>query len=332
MEQEEKKLLDELKNFDMNNLYQKGSYIDFFIQNYWTQGYILKVRQNNKYDILFVLNQAQIKTLSDIPSHFFGFFGENSLKHEYESRGICFNRELCKMPSKQILLLLNIKLKKFNIELNYDLKDIKKGKIKKENEEKDIIESNIDNKKEKNENDNKSDKKEKDLDDKKNKEIKDKSDNSINDNKMKLEEKSFKTNENNSSDDSNKKDINNNNNELKEEYKKEHCENSKLDEKEKEQDKSKNSEMVVSPLVSTEAKTTESSISSENNNCKENSIINQNNENNNKKNTSINLDSEDKNKNNESSAQKQNFNSLTKLDKNGNPVDISGYYIFQFLG
>ena len=146
-----------------------------------------------------------------------------------------------------------------------------------------------------------------------------------------MEEKSIKTNENNSSEDLNKKDINNNN-ELKKEDKKEQSDNSKLDDKEKEHDKNKNSEMAASSFVSTEAKTTESSISSENNNDKENSIMTQSKENNNKINTSTNKDSEDKNKNNESITQKQNFNSLTKLDKNGNLVDISGYYIFQFLG
>ena len=31
MEKAEKELLDELKNFDMTTLYQKGSYIDFFV-------------------------------------------------------------------------------------------------------------------------------------------------------------------------------------------------------------------------------------------------------------------------------------------------------------
>ena len=94
MEKAEKELLDELKNFDMTTLYQKGSYIDFFVQNYWTQGYILKNRQNNKYDIAFMLNQNQLKAIGDISSKFFGFFGENSFKQEIMPRGICFNKEL----------------------------------------------------------------------------------------------------------------------------------------------------------------------------------------------------------------------------------------------
>ena len=109
MDKDEKELLDELKNFDINNLYQKGSYIDFFIQNCWTQGYILKVRPNNKYDISFMLSQNQIKCIDDISSHYFGFFGENSFKNECATRGMCFNKELYRMQAKQILQLFHIK-------------------------------------------------------------------------------------------------------------------------------------------------------------------------------------------------------------------------------
>ena len=130
MEKAEKELLDELKNFDMTTLYQKGSYIDFFVQNYWTQGYILKNRQNNKYDIAFMQNQNQLKAIGDISSKFFGFFGENSFKQDIMPRVICFNKELYQMQTKQILQYFNIKLKKANIELNNDLKSKKKVKNK----------------------------------------------------------------------------------------------------------------------------------------------------------------------------------------------------------
>ena len=128
MDKDEKELLNELKNFDINNLYQKGSYIDFYIQNCWTQGYILKVRHNNKYDISFMLSQNQIEYIEDISSNYFGFFGENSFKNECATRGMCFNEELYKMHPKQILQLFHIKLKKSNIELNFDLNYNKKNK------------------------------------------------------------------------------------------------------------------------------------------------------------------------------------------------------------
>ena len=142
MDKAEKELLDELKNFDMTTLYQKGSYIDFLIQSYWTQGYILKNRQNSKYDIAFMLNQNQLKAIGDISSKFFGFFGENSFKQEIMPRGICFNKELYQMQPKQILQFFNIKLKKANIELNNDLKSKKKAKNKIDSGKKETNKSN----------------------------------------------------------------------------------------------------------------------------------------------------------------------------------------------
>ena len=198
MDKEEKELLEEIKNFDINNLYQKGSYIDYFIQNCWTQGYIIKVRSNNKYDISSLLSHNQIKIDEDISSNYFGFFGENSFKNACPTRGICLNKELYRMQANQILQIFTIKLKKSNIELNFDLKE--KKKIKNKNQEKENkIDDNKDGKKEEKKNDEKKD------------EIKNE-DNIDNMNKEKKEEK----NENNISNDNNKEKkniIDNNKNE-----------------------------------------------------------------------------------------------------------------------
>ena len=131
MEQEEKELINKLKDFDMSNLYGKGSYIDFLFQNCWTQGYIKKLRPNNKYDVILMLGQGQIKILSDVTNKLFSFFGEYSHLHGFEQRGICFNQELYCMQPKQVIHLFNIKLKKLNIILNNETKNKKKKKQKK---------------------------------------------------------------------------------------------------------------------------------------------------------------------------------------------------------
>ena len=315
MEKTEKELLDELKNFDITTLYQKGSYIDFLIQNFWTQGYILKNHQNNKYDIAFILNQNQVKAIGEISSKFFGFFGENSFKQETMPRSICFNKDLYQMLPKQILQLFNFKLKKTNIELNNDLKSKKKVNNKNDSGKKDINKSN---------------------DEKSNKDINGKSDKDINNEKIKeIKNSTDKTNEeeiNNKINDNNKienNELNNLNLKNKNENineKNKNGENVEANNLEKEQDKNKSSETISTSATSTERKTNESSISSENNNGKEN---NNNNENNSKNNKENNSENNTENKNN-SLNQKLNF--LTKLDKNGNPVNVSGYYTFQFLG
>ena len=315
MEKTEKELLDELKNFDITTLYQKGSYIDFLIQNFWTQGYILKNHQNNKYDIAFILNQNQVKAIGEISSKFFGFFGENSFKQETMPRSICFNKDLYQMLPKQILQLFNFKLKKTNIELNNDLKSKKKVNNKNDSGKKDINKSN---------------------DEKSNKDINGKSDKDINNEQIKeIKNNTDKTNEeeiNNKINDNNKienNELNNLNLKNKNENineKNKNGENIEPNNLEKEQDKNKSTETISTSATSTERKTNESSISSENNNGKEN---NNNNENNSKNNKENNSENNTENKNN-SLNQKLNF--LTKLDKNGNPVNVSGYYTFQFLG
>jgi len=317
MEKTEKELLDELKNFDITTLYQKGSYIDFLIQNFWTQGYILKNHQNNKYDIAFILNQNQVKAIGEISSKFFGFFGENSFKQETMPRGICFNKDLYQMLPKQILQLFNFKLKKANIELNNDLKSKKKINNKNDSGKKDINKSN---------------------DEKSNKDINGKSDKDINNEQNKeIKNNIDKTNEeeiNNKINDNNKienNELNNLNLKNKNENineKNKNGENVEPNNLEKEQDKNKSTETISTSATSTERKTNESSISSENNNGKENNN-NNNNENNSKNNKENNSENNTENKNN-SLNQKLNF--LTKLDKNGNPVNVSGYYTFQFLG
>ena len=130
MEKDEKALLEELKFFDMNNLYQKGSYIDFNFQNYWFQAYIQKVRANNKYDISFLYNPSDTKDAAEINSKFFGFFGEHSYKIEMGCRNICFNREIYENDIKQILQKFKLKLKKSNLDFDFENKDKKKSKNK----------------------------------------------------------------------------------------------------------------------------------------------------------------------------------------------------------
>jgi hypothetical protein len=155
MEKDEKELINELKFFDKNTLYQKGAYIDFCLQNNWYQAYIVKPRQNNKYNIAFTFINNQIQRLNEVPIKCFGIFCENYFKEIVRSRGDCFNQDLCKTNLKQILQLFNIKLKKFNIQLNKDFKEEKnqseKKKDGKSEDKVENIEKTIKNEKKENE-------------------------------------------------------------------------------------------------------------------------------------------------------------------------------------
>ena len=136
MEKNEKALLDELKFFDINNLYQKGSYIDFNFQNFWTQGYIIKARSNNKYDLSFLYHPSDTKTVTEMSNNFLAFFGEHSYKNEIDLRNVIFNKELYENDLKQIFQKFKLKLKKANLDFDFENKEKKKSKNKEKEKEK----------------------------------------------------------------------------------------------------------------------------------------------------------------------------------------------------
>ena len=323
MEKDEKALLEELKFFDMNNLYQKGSYIDFNFQNYWFQAYILKVRANNKYDISFLYNPSDTKEADEINSKFFGFFGEHSYKLEMGCRNICFNRELYENDIKQTLQKFKLKLKKSNLDFDFENKDKKKMKNK------EIDNNNNGQSKEIKNNDNKNDNNL--LEEKEKNEIKDIQNKNNEENDKNQSENKNEIKENNSNikneNDVNKNIINDSkitddNNNIKDNQEKNETQITNEKEKIEKETITNTTESTTIKNIQNENQIDESTTSSENNN---NINISKDKEQNK---SEINNNSESKN--NEKA--KVVPTSLTKLDKNGNPVNISGYYTFQLLG
>ena len=331
MEKDEKALLEELKFFDMNNLYQKGSYIDFNFQNYWFQAYINKVRPNNKYDISFLYHPSDTKEAAEMSSKSFAFFGEHSYKTEMGFRNVCFNKELFETDLKQILQKFKLKLKKSNLDFDFENKDKKKLKNKEidnnanNSNNKEI--KDIDNKIE-NINENKTlDEKEKE-----NNEIKDITDknNEENNNKIQLENKDEIKEKNSNIE--NKKDNDGNNTNSTNDEKININDNNNKDIQEKneiqiinEEEKS-NNETKTNTIDSTETKNIQSENQNEESTNNDNTIDLPKNKEQNKEE----INNIQESKNNEKA--KIVPTSLTKLDKNGNPVNISGYYTFQLLG
>ena len=303
MENEEKALLKELKFFDINNLYQKGSYIDFNIQNIWTQGFILKTRPNNKYDVCFLYHPSDTKNVAEINNSYLAFFGEHSNKIEIDSRKVIFNKDLCGMDTKQIIMKLKLKLKKNNLDL-----DSGKNKTKNKDTEKNNNQSKIEN-----DNDNGDKKK---LEQNENNEIK--KENSEGKENQEEEKKYF----------SEEKERN----EIKE-GKKEEQNNEKKEEKPEEikdineQKNQENEKIQEKKEISTSQETPKkTSLDNESSNSSE---YNKNNSQKEKeKDTSQNNSPDSKT----TDTAKIVPNGFIKQDKNGNPVNISGYYTFQLLG
>ena len=323
MEKNEKALLDELKFFDINNLYQKGSYIDFNFQNFWTQGYIIKARSNNKYDLSFLYHPSDTKNVAEISNNSLAFFGEHSYKNEIDLRNVIFNKELYDNDLKQIFQKFKLKLKKANLDFDFENKEKKKSKNKEKEKEKDKEKDNNEIKKDEkktDDNNEKLEKKEKKENINENKEEKEKEiqpeKNGNNENKIESENKNtIKTNEEKTNEDNNSK---------KENEKKEETTDIKTENKPENEPKKEDNETITTASTPKKSPTPNESTPSIDNNS-----INSKKEKENEKNNSQNNTPESKNKD----AINNNIsNSLTKVDKNGNSVNISGYYTFQLLG
>jgi len=330
MEKDEKALLDELKFFDINNLYQKGSYIDFIFQNFWTQGYILKARSNNKYDLSFLYHPNDTKNVPEISNKFLGFFGEHSYKNEIDLRNVIFNKELYMMDIKQIFQKFKLKLKKSNLDFDFENKEKKKSKNKEK--EKELEKNNKQNKNEDNNiitNDMKSEQKEKNDIIKENKE-EEKEEKKMEEKEVKEKQLEKKENNENDLEIENKNMIKNNeenqekindSNHQKEKNETEDTNEIKIEDKLENGQKHEENEQITTTSTPKKIPTTnESSISLDNNSANSQKEKDQN--------SSENNSPESKNK----ESTKILSTSLQKLDKNGNPVNISGYYTFQLLG
>ena len=93
MELKEKDLIEKTKSIKMNNLFIKGTYADLYIQSTWRQGYIIEMKSNNKYDIIFLLNQ-EIKRKNDMAFSSLGIIGDNTNKSENIKRSKCLNNTI----------------------------------------------------------------------------------------------------------------------------------------------------------------------------------------------------------------------------------------------
>ena len=94
------------------------------------------MKSNNKYDIIYLSNQEQIKRKNDMPFSSLGIIGDNTNKSENIIRSRCLNNIIFQMEYEEVIDLLKKKINEFKIDLeNYkiinieDNNDIKKKDI-----------------------------------------------------------------------------------------------------------------------------------------------------------------------------------------------------------
>ena len=114
MDDSEKEILENLKNFDTKKLLKKDSYVEIQTAEGFKQGFIYDKKEKEKYDI-FIQN---VKGLHEIPINILNFYYENDYSEESKQRNVVINFDLCNKQPSSIINYINIKLKSFNIKLN----------------------------------------------------------------------------------------------------------------------------------------------------------------------------------------------------------------------
>ena len=128
MEISEKDLIEKAKSIKMNNLFVKGMYVDLYIQSKWRQGFIIEMKSNNKYDIIYLLDQEQIRRKNDMNFASLGIIGDNTNKSENIIRSKCLNNIIFQMENEEVVDLLKEKINEFMIDLeNYKIINIEEN-------------------------------------------------------------------------------------------------------------------------------------------------------------------------------------------------------------
>ena len=124
MEINEKELIEKTKTIEMNNLFIKETYVDLYIQSTWRQAYIMDMKPNNKYDIIYLSPQDQIKRKNDLSFSSLSIIGDNTNTQENIKRNRCLNNNIFQMNIENVINLLKQKINEFNIDLEkYEVKE-----------------------------------------------------------------------------------------------------------------------------------------------------------------------------------------------------------------
>ena len=138
MELNEKELIEKTKNILMSNLFFKGVYVDLSIQNIWRQAYIIDMKPNNRYDIIYLGVQDQLKRKNDVPIFSLDIIGSKANNSKQSiTRNRCLSNYIFQLETEKVVELLKQRINEFNIDLGQKIfkKDNNKNDDNKENKE-----------------------------------------------------------------------------------------------------------------------------------------------------------------------------------------------------
>ena len=134
MENDEKSILEKIKSIELNKLFVKGTYVDIYINKCWCEGIIKEINEN-KYDIIYLFKDRQLKRKQDIKLSSLSIIGENTNSVENLIRAKCLNNDIFQMEKKELIEFFMQKIQELNINLDtYEIVD-KENENNKEKED-----------------------------------------------------------------------------------------------------------------------------------------------------------------------------------------------------
>ena len=115
MEESQKELLENLKNFDVKKLITGQSYVEIETNGSSRIGFIINIKDNEKCEI-YIQNYNHTKL--EINNNYLNFYGKNELTEQYKKRESIINFDLCNFDVSDLISHINKKLLRYNIILN----------------------------------------------------------------------------------------------------------------------------------------------------------------------------------------------------------------------
>jgi hypothetical protein len=114
-----KKILEMTKNFPIENILKKDSYIILLLNENSYQGYIKDIKNSNKYDIVYLDSPDKITSKYNLTTKEITFFGSNYLQNNNNIREIYLNEKLKDIGQDNDLTLMILnKLRELFIDIN----------------------------------------------------------------------------------------------------------------------------------------------------------------------------------------------------------------------
>ena len=111
MDENEKKFLENLRNFNTSKLYFQDSYVDFEYKESLYPSYISEVESDTKYKIYIPSNNNYIV----FPKNMLKYYGENDHFENNKLRESCLNPDLINKETRKIMNQINFNLKEYNM-------------------------------------------------------------------------------------------------------------------------------------------------------------------------------------------------------------------------